>query len=80
MKGYVIYLSSEKDALVRDQCNVYGYWEGKQYTVHDEIFPVTFPRVTIDTKVYKSKKRADTAAEKLFNKFGYVLSWLVEEI
>ncbi|PGY54970.1 hypothetical protein [Bacillus thuringiensis] len=78
MSGYVIYLSSNTSKGMSHES--YGYWRGKTYQVQGETFPVTDIEVTPDTKVYKSKKRAENSAEKIFDKCGYVVSWFFEEI
>ncbi|MBG9608517.1 hypothetical protein ABE18_15835 [Bacillus toyonensis] len=58
----------------------YGYWRGETYRVQGETFPITDIRVTPDAKGYKSKKRAENSAGKIFDKCGYSVSWFVEEI
>ncbi|MEM5626370.1 hypothetical protein ACE2AI_23435 [Bacillus wiedmannii] len=78
MNGYVIYLSSNKSKGEIHES--YGYWRGDIYRVQGETFPITDIGVTFDTKVYKSKKRAENSAEKIFDKCSYVVSWFVEEI
>lgn len=62
MNGYVIYLSSNKSKGEIHES--YGYWRGDIYRVQGETFPITDIGVTFDTKVYKSKKRAENSAEK----------------
>ncbi|MBS9803217.1 hypothetical protein [Bacillus cereus] len=57
----------------------YDYWRGKTYQMYGETFPLTDPEVTSDTKVYKSRKRAENSAEKVSDKCGYVVSWFIEE-
>ncbi|MDA1762813.1 hypothetical protein ACFTSE_10985 [Bacillus cereus] len=47
--------------------------------MYGETFPLTDPEVTSDTKVYKSRKRAENSAEKVSDKCGYVVSWFIEE-
>jgi len=77
--GYVIFLSSGSD--IDDSLNAYGYWEGKTYTKHGEIFPTAYStKITKNTKVYTSKLRANNMAEKLVNRCSYILSWRVEEV
>ncbi|AYB37648.1 hypothetical protein [Brevibacillus laterosporus] len=75
---YVIYLSSEEKP--KDMNNSYGYWEGKTYTFGGILIPVTGNRINGNTKRYKSKQRAKNMAEKLGDRCGYVLSWVVDEI
>ncbi|PEV80773.1 hypothetical protein [Bacillus cereus] len=77
MSGYVIYLSSNN--LKGEVHESYGYWRGKTYRMYGETFPLTDSEVTSDTKVYKSKKRAENSAKKVSDKCGYVVSWFVEE-
>ncbi|MGG1444886.1 hypothetical protein ABE354_23120 [Brevibacillus laterosporus] len=44
------------------------------------LIPVTGDRINGNTKRYKSKQRAKNMAEKLGDRCGYVLSWVVDEI
>lgn len=78
MKGFVIYLSTE--IFSKDVRNDYGYWDGKTYTVQGEQFPFTDYHITSETRVYKSKIRAENMAEKLLKRCPYIMSYLVEEI
>ncbi|MDM5370530.1 hypothetical protein QUF96_02920 [Bacillus bombysepticus] len=78
MSGYVIYLSSER--YPKDVHNSYGYWGGKTYIVDGMNFPTIGIDIETDVKIYKSKKRAETMAEKLADRCPYVLSYLVEEL
>lgn len=78
MGEYVIYLSSERDP--KNVHNSYGYWGGKTYTVDGMPFPTIGIDLEVDVKIYKSKKRAETMAEKLADRCPYVLSYLVEEL
>ncbi|CAM5578467.1 hypothetical protein SAFG77S_09049 [Streptomyces afghaniensis] len=79
--GFVIYLSTSRmtnDKKVVDS-NSYGYWQGKHYTVQGEDYPITDKEITEETKVYKSKVRAEKSAENASLRFGYVVDWKVEE-
>ncbi|MBE6061841.1 MAG: hypothetical protein E7215_17005 [Clostridium sulfidigenes] len=79
--GYVIYLNTEPPYSRTGRVgNAYGYWTGKSYAFQGEFYPVCDNKINSQTKVYKSKKRATTAAEKAYMKFGYVASCEVEEV
>jgi hypothetical protein len=82
MNMYVIYLSTETQAS--RGFNNYGYWTGKSYVVQGESFPITvdyrneYSAQGHKIKVYKSKKVAENSAKKAFDKFGHVVSVVVE--
>ncbi|MFI8677535.1 hypothetical protein [Bacillus thuringiensis] len=78
MFKYVIYLSSE--AKPKDSGNSYGYWKGKTHIYGGILIPLTRDVVDEYTRKYKSRKRAENMAEKLADRCGYVMSWVVEEI
>jgi hypothetical protein len=73
---HVIYLSSEPEYSLSS--NSYGYWQGKTYSFHGEVIPCTDSEITGDTKVYKSKKRAESMAEKLLYRCAHVIGCRVE--
>lgn len=76
MKEYVI-------DLISNDCNrgnSYGYWTGKEYTYQSEKFPIhTGNRITNETRIFKSKVRAETSAQKCYLKYAYVDKAIVEE-
>ena len=79
MERYVIYLSSKQE-FEQDRGNSYGYWQGKNSIKCKEILPYCTPRIGSDTKVYLSKKRAETALKKHLEDDAYVLSGRVETL
>lgn len=74
---FVINLSSES---ILTPYNDYGYWAGKTYTVNREVFPVWGSKITIRTKKYKSRVRAESMAEKLVKKCSYFTKLNIEEV
>ncbi|PEF30325.1 hypothetical protein CON39_11675 [Bacillus thuringiensis] len=78
MAEYVILLSSEAEP--EDVHNSYGYWGGKTYTSGGMVIPSIGVCFDEDIKKYKSRRRAETMAEKLADRCGYVLSWSVKEV
>lgn len=82
MKKYVIYINSEspRDPYRRVK-NAYGYWNGKFYTMLDEMYPYhTFNNITPETKRYSSRKRAENAVNNICKRCGYVYDCEIEEI
>jgi len=76
-KEYVIYLSSGRNDIV----NAYGYWSGKNYVAQGDLIPITDSTVTINTKRYSSKARADNALNACFDRgYSYVINGRVEEL
>ena len=74
--GYVILLSNESYS---NRSNDYGYWTGKNYSLQGEYFPVCDTEKNLTTKIYTSKKRAESMAQKLLDRCDYVTGWKVEE-
>lgn len=58
--------------------NDYGYWTGKSYRHDGNYFPYCTREITEDTKIYKSEKVANTSAQKLIDKYLYVVNAIVE--
>lgn len=90
---YVIYLSSElitnsdtfdsnrNDSYNHNDNNVYGYWTGKDYIKHGELFPHSFSNVTYETKVYQNIKRAEKGLEACLSRgYAYVVDGIVREL
>lgn len=76
---YVIWLTSASE--YKCSLNAYGYWAGKNYTVVEELIPVTDNIVTERTKIYTSKVRADRGLDACLNRgYAYVLSGEVREL
>lgn len=77
--GFVIYLSSEINT--NDSSNAYGYWEGKNYIVQGEMFPIALSHKDKSrAKVYKRRKMVENMADKLGNICPYIITWKVEEV
>lgn len=72
---FVIYLNDDSRFV-----NHLGYWTGKTFTHHGETFPRCEDNVNDEVKKYKSKKRAETAAKKVYEKCWTVYEWEVKEI
>jgi len=75
--GYVIHLHTDTS---RTESNYYGYWSGKSYTFQGGEYPVFDDTICERTKVYKNRKRAENAAQKCMQRFGYVRNACVEEV
>lgn len=74
---FVIYLDSSNKYTC--ETNIYGYWTGKNYTVCDELIPITDREITYRTKRYSSRKRAENALKACLNKgYAYVFTGKVE--
>ena len=83
--GYVINLISGVGPLglqkpAPNDINDYGYWTGKFYRFNGDYFPVCSREITEETKIYKSKKVANTSAQNCIDKYLYVVDAKVEEI
>ena len=76
---YVIYFNTNRDSS-EIIGNAYGYYNGSFYTVNGEYFPNCSSNVTYKTKYYNSEKVANNSAEKLYFKFGYVVSYKIEKV
>lgn len=63
---YVIYLDDSGFRLQNDL----GYWTGETYTHHGSIYLICETFINEKVKIYKSKKRAENAAEKLKSNYG----------
>ena len=79
LTGWVIFLSSLSENKII-KIEQYGYWTGKGYRHNYEHIPVTERKITIRTKMYTTKARAERALEKCLEKYTYVLSGRVEEV
>lgn len=76
MSNFIINLSTESNSY---SSNDYGYWTGKTYTLNGEVFPVCDKQISVNTKRYTSRKRAENMAKKLYEKCSYVGKYSVEE-
>lgn len=72
---YVIYLISKNLFGYND----YGYYAG-DFTVNHEKYPVFDKTICNRTKRYTSRKRAENAVEKCFDKFLFVDDVKIEEV
>lgn len=79
LTGWVIFLSSLSETDF-SKTEHYGYWTGKGYMCRGEHIPVTESKITIKTKMYTTKARAERALERALEKYIYVLSGRVEEV
>ena len=77
MQEYVVILSTECFSY---PSNDYGYWTGKTYSVNREVIPICDIQISDNTKRFKSRERAESAAERVYNKCVHVMKWSVEEI
>lgn len=79
-KYFVIYLYAFNYELVPTESgNDYGYY-ASEYTVQGELYPACDTEVTGRTKRYKNHKSANKAAERLLNRYGYVVKSEVREV
>jgi hypothetical protein len=76
VQGFVIFLSSVSYSYSYEDL---GYWKGKTYVVQGETFASCNGEITEETKVYKSKTKAESMAKKLLYRCSNVSSWRVEE-
>ncbi len=74
VKYFVVYLYAyqENKIIPTENGNDYGYY-ASEYKFSEEPFPVCDYEVTKRTKRYKSRKRAETAAEKYLHRYNYAV-------
>jgi hypothetical protein len=78
---YVLKLIEDPTFGVSMSTNFIGYWDGKRYRGEDVWFPgVKENKYDKDVKVYTSKKRAESAVDKLKDKFSYISNAKVETL
>ncbi len=68
--SYVVYLDSRTD--IWGESNEYGYWKGTGHIFKGENYPNTDRHVTDETKIYRSRKRAENSLEKCIEKYIFV--------
>lgn len=69
---YCLYLKSGQDW---EKCkDEYGYYSGEMYTYQYTPYPICDKKITLRTKGYSTKKRAENALEAIINKCLYVSS------
>lgn len=69
---YAIYLNSH--------CDAYGYWTGKQYVLAGETYPICEDDIRHpNIKLYKSFAIANSAGQKIADRFNYVNGYEVKE-
>lgn len=76
---YVIWFSSSHELNSKE--NMYGYWDGRNYTHHGELIPSTNKVITEETKRYKSRKKAEQGlVDCLERNYTHVANWEIREI